>query len=67
MEFPEDIIKLIKDFSMPITRPDWRNGCWFKRQLRHNTNYHKYILYLVMISFRFQPWQLQQYVHHYND
>jgi len=67
MEFPQDILKIIKEYSMPITRPTWREGCWFKQQLRSNTDYHKYILYLVMISFRFQPFELQQYVHHYND
>ena len=24
MEFPEEICKLIKEYSMPATRPDWR-------------------------------------------
>jgi len=24
MELPEDVLRLVKDFSMPITRPDWR-------------------------------------------
>jgi hypothetical protein len=24
MELPEDILKIIKEYSMPITRPDWR-------------------------------------------
>jgi len=29
MEFPPEIIKLIKEYSMPITRPDWRTCCKF--------------------------------------
>ena len=24
MEFPEDVLTLIKEYSMPVTRPDWR-------------------------------------------
>lgn len=24
MELPDDIIRLIKEYSMPVTRPDWR-------------------------------------------
>lgn len=24
MELPEDILKIIKEYSMPVTRPDWR-------------------------------------------
>ena len=25
MELPEDVIKIIKEYSMPVTRADWRN------------------------------------------
>jgi hypothetical protein len=25
MEFPDDVLKIIRDYSMPVTRPDWRN------------------------------------------
>jgi len=24
MELPDDVLQLIKEYSMPITRPDWR-------------------------------------------
>ena len=24
MEFPEDILKIIKEYAKPVTRPDWR-------------------------------------------
>ena len=26
MELPDDVIALIKEYSMPITRPDWRTA-----------------------------------------
>jgi hypothetical protein len=67
MILPDDVIALIKEYSMPITSPDWRQGCYYKRQLSYNTNYENYIAYLVLISFRFQPWQLQMYVNHMYD
>jgi hypothetical protein len=25
MELPDDVLKIIKNYSMPITRPDWRS------------------------------------------
>ena len=25
MEFPDDVLRLIKEYSQPITRPDWRS------------------------------------------
>ena len=30
-EFPEEITALIKEYSMPLTRPDWRLGCMLRR------------------------------------
>jgi len=36
MELPEDVISLIKEYSMPITRPDWR-------KLHIMTNKHYYL------------------------
>ena len=24
MELPEDVLRIIKEYSMPLTRPDWR-------------------------------------------
>jgi hypothetical protein len=40
MELPDDILKQVREFSRPITRPDWR-------RLRKMTSYHfhKAILY----------------------
>jgi hypothetical protein len=25
MELPDDLLQIIKDYSMPVTRPDWRS------------------------------------------
>ena len=25
MELPDDVVRMIKEYSMPLTRPDWRN------------------------------------------
>ena len=32
MELPYDVLNIIKEFSNPITRPDWRLGCYYNRQ-----------------------------------
>jgi hypothetical protein len=31
MELPDDILKLIKEYSAPVSRPDWRKGAAFNR------------------------------------
>ena len=31
MEFPDDILMHIKEYSKPMTRPDWRKGAAFNR------------------------------------
>jgi hypothetical protein len=45
MEIPQDVLILIKEFSKPISRPDWRQGCFFK------INYHLYN-YLIRMIYR---------------
>jgi hypothetical protein len=35
MELPEDVLQIIRDYSMPITRPDWRT--------LHIMPYNKYL------------------------
>ena len=32
MEFPDDILMHIKEYSKPMTRPDWRKGAAFNRR-----------------------------------
>ena len=31
MELPDDVLRIIKEYSMPISRPDWRQGCYYNR------------------------------------
>jgi hypothetical protein len=33
MELPDDILNIIKEYSQPMTRPDWRKGCYYNRRL----------------------------------
>ena len=33
MELPEDVVRHIKEYCKPITRPDWRKGGSFKSEL----------------------------------
>ena len=44
MELPQELLILIKEFSKPITRPDWRRGCAHRRRciysLRAEIMYH---------------------------
>jgi hypothetical protein len=50
MELPDDILKIIKEYSMPITRPDWRKGCYFNRfpfKINNKLYTFKYMLRLV--------------------
>jgi len=45
MELPDDILNIIKEYSQPITRPDWRKGCYYNRRL--------YVLYELKYKFKF--------------
>jgi len=40
MELPDDVLKIIKEYSMHITRPDWREGCYFNRHLDEYLDIH---------------------------
>ena len=32
MEFPIEIQRLINEYAKPVTRPDWKKGCYFNRR-----------------------------------
>jgi hypothetical protein len=36
MEFPEDIVQIISEYSKPLTRPDWRTLHIMKPIILHN-------------------------------
>ena len=58
MELPQNVLALIKDYSMPLTHPDWRNRKWIsiskiyieaarKKERFDNTNlYIRFLLHL---------------------
>jgi hypothetical protein len=50
MELSDDVLKIIKEYSMPITRPDWRRGCYFNRfpfKINNTLYTFKYMLRLL--------------------
>jgi len=52
MELPDDILKIIKEYSQPITRPDWRQGCYYNR-IPYRINNIKYrFKYFVLLIYR---------------
>ena len=49
MEFPSDILTIIKEYSMPITRSDWRScgkirNIMFIREFAKNTRKREFAL-----------------------
>jgi len=39
MELPDDILNIIREYSKPLTRPDWREGCYYNRCIRDCLEY----------------------------
>ena len=56
MELPDDVLQLIREYSKPVTNPNWRNRQWicvgdlYKDALRkRNTNFTNYMLYTKFV------------------
>lgn len=50
MELPDDVLQIIKDYSKPVTRPDWRTLQKMpndKYLAAYRNEYHKRILYII--------------------
>lgn len=60
MELPDDILKLIKEYSMPMTRPDWRKGCYCYRQILYYLKTHK--KFKGIIGFKFYIYRKALYI-----
>ena len=52
MELPDDVLQIIKDYSRPMTRPDWRRLHKMSYQLfhlsvleRYNTRFYNLVLH----------------------
>jgi hypothetical protein len=50
MELPDDVLQIIKDYSKPVTRPDWRTLHKMpadKYSAAYRNEYEKRILYIL--------------------
>jgi hypothetical protein len=61
MDLPDDILALIKEFSMPMTRGDWCQGSYLSR----NTDFFTYHIYFSAINSR-EGARDYYYYHPYN-
>lgn len=50
MELPDDVLKIIKEYSQPISRPDWREGCFFNRRKYKILNKYYSFKYLLLLT-----------------
>lgn len=55
MELPHDVLMLIKEYAQPLTRPDWRKGCYYNRfHYKIYINYKfKYFVLLIYRKYRY--------------
>ena len=75
MELPVDVLQIIKEYSMPVTRPDWRTlhimpsylyeNEFFKIYYkRYNMNYARYIKYKPLFTLKLYD---EMFPEEYND
>lgn len=48
MYLPDDVLDIIREYSKPLTRPDWRQGSYFKR----NFNLYHYLIQQISREYR---------------
>ena len=56
MELPDDILDIIKKYYQPISRPDWRHGCYYCRIIKKENlySYHDLIKIVMTNAVRYQ-------------
>jgi hypothetical protein len=52
MELPDDILRIIKEYSQPLTRPDWEEGCFFNRSRYKINNKYYSFKFLIALTHR---------------
>lgn len=57
MYLPLELQRLVKEYSMPITRADWRQGCSISRLLDENK---QHILYDFKYFIHFQHYLMNR-------
>ena len=73
MELPEDVLDIIKNFSQPITRPDWRTlhkmtSYKFHRAILNKYNCRRYpqVIYNFVREYSRYPQDIYKYSFNYN-
>ena len=63
-DLPEDILKIIKEYSMPVTRPDWRTLHKMPIRLYMGEYIHRLIKQEHMTDkFEFNVYTISKYYH----
>jgi len=44
MELPDDVLQLIKEYSMPVTRPEWRHLHLYTKKQYYDDLYKRHII-----------------------
>jgi hypothetical protein len=44
MQLPDDVLFIIREYSKPLTRPDWRTYCPLTNHLLYNSLHHEYAI-----------------------
>jgi hypothetical protein len=71
MELPDDVLMYLKEFTRPISRPDWRKGCALSRGEYDDifVNYIEYTFYRMMSSASIEAngYDEDHYIHKWDD
>lgn len=58
MELPDDVLNIIKEYSKPLTRPDWRLGCYYNRFPYRIFNIKYKFKYFVLLIYRMYKYNI---------
>jgi hypothetical protein len=60
MELPPELLSIIKEYSMPLSRPDWRQGCYANRLYDgYYYNFKQTIRIMIqLIDYRYNTYQV---------
>ena len=71
MELPDDVLMYLREFTRPISRPDWRKGCALSRGDYDDifVNYIEYTFYRMMSLEQIEAngYDKNHYIHKWDD
>jgi hypothetical protein len=71
MELPDDVLMYLKEFTRPISRPDWRKGCALNRGEYDDIfiNYIEYTFYRMVnpLNLEANGYDEGHYIHKWDD